>query len=162
MLDSTAKVSDIVTALKNMQGINQKADLKSALVAKGIVVSEKDNMADLISKITNITTGIRYATGVRTILDNSFTISDLAFNPRIVVFFNPESSKGGTLAGFVQKLNYIKFTNGSARGVAADFNTNELNIFAPIGADFINNSVTIYRINGATQIRENVKWFVFE
>ena len=31
MLDSTAKLNDIITELQSLEGINQKADLKSAL-----------------------------------------------------------------------------------------------------------------------------------
>ena len=53
MLDSTAKLSDIITSLQNLEGINQKADLKSALVSKGISALDTDSMADLISKVNN-------------------------------------------------------------------------------------------------------------
>lgn len=52
-MDNTAKLSDIITELQALEGINQKADLKSALVAKGISVSDTDSMADLISKVNS-------------------------------------------------------------------------------------------------------------
>jgi hypothetical protein len=53
-MDSAAKLSDIITELQNLEGINQKADLKSALVAKGISATDTDTMADLISKVNNL------------------------------------------------------------------------------------------------------------
>lgn len=52
-LDNTAKLSDIITSLQEVQGINQKAELKSALVSKGISVADTDNMADMINKINS-------------------------------------------------------------------------------------------------------------
>ncbi|APC79568.1 TPA: hypothetical protein ACXDAZ_004127 [Clostridium botulinum] len=66
MLDNTAKISEIITALENMQGLNQKADLKSALIAKGINASDTDGVANLIAKLNSanlVLNGKRFITG---------------------------------------------------------------------------------------------------
>ncbi|MBN3362093.1 hypothetical protein [Clostridium botulinum] len=66
MLDNTAKISEIITALENMQGLNQKVDLKSALIAKGINASESDGVANLIAKLNSanlVLNGKRFITG---------------------------------------------------------------------------------------------------
>lgn len=52
-LDSTAKISEIITALQDMQGINQREDLKSVLASKGITNLDTDSMATLISKVNS-------------------------------------------------------------------------------------------------------------
>jgi hypothetical protein len=71
-LDNTAKVRDIITSLQNLTGINQKADLKSALIAKGLSISDNDNIADMINKLNNgnlVLNGKRWASG--TVTSNS-------------------------------------------------------------------------------------------
>ncbi|WP_460284972.1 hypothetical protein [Clostridium botulinum] len=92
MLDNTAKISEIITALENMQGLNQKADLKSALIAKGINASESDGVANLIAKLNSanlVLNGKRFATGSRTLTNMSetdiYTITGLSFTPSKVI-----------------------------------------------------------------------------
>lgn len=47
-LDNTAKISDIITSLEGMQGINQKAELASVI---GAPATGEDNIATQITKI---------------------------------------------------------------------------------------------------------------
>ncbi|ABS41527.1 hypothetical protein [Clostridium botulinum] len=66
MLDNTAKIGEIITALENMQGLNQKADLKSALIAKGINALDTDGVANLIAKLNSanlVLNGKKFITG---------------------------------------------------------------------------------------------------
>ncbi|WP_243157529.1 hypothetical protein [Clostridium sporogenes] len=93
MLDNTAKISEIITALENIQGLNQKADLKSALIAKGINALDTDGVANLIAKLNSanlVLNGKRFATGTRTIAETGTTqlvvqIRGLSFTPSKVI-----------------------------------------------------------------------------
>ena len=90
MLDSNAKIKDIINALQDMQGINQKEDFKSALVTKGVNVISTDNIAQLISKLNNsnlVLDGRKTAQGTMNISENNpiISINNLAFKPRIII-----------------------------------------------------------------------------
>lgn len=54
MLDNKAKISDIIASLQESEGINQKAELKSILVDKGITVEDTNDMASIVSKINGL------------------------------------------------------------------------------------------------------------
>lgn len=53
-LDSHAKISDIISSLQEFLGINEKDELKAALLNRGISSSDSDTMFQLIEKIQNI------------------------------------------------------------------------------------------------------------
>lgn len=121
MLDNTAKISEIITALENMQGLNQKADLKSALIAKGINASESDGVANLIAKLNNANLVLNGKRSATTTLSNYTKInvgyttimSNLAFTPNIVIMTNCE---GYVLVFTSENVNVSKITgmiNGS-------------------------------------------------
>ena len=115
MLDNKAKIKDIIASLQESEGINQKAELKSILVDKGITVEDTDNMASIVSKVnelvklsdtcipTNIKKDIningvigtldieslggkKWASGyIDSVNNSSFTIDNLEFSPSLVV-----------------------------------------------------------------------------
>lgn len=94
MLDNTAKLSDIITELQSLEGINQKVDLKSALVAKGINATDTDSMADLISKLNSanlVLNGKREASGTSNLIGTGssnkwqISVSGLSFTPKIII-----------------------------------------------------------------------------
>ncbi|MBV4427193.1 hypothetical protein [Clostridium tyrobutyricum] len=53
MLDNKAKIKDIIASLQESEGINQKAELKSILVDKGITVEDTADMASIVSKVND-------------------------------------------------------------------------------------------------------------
>ncbi|MCR1166709.1 hypothetical protein NE169_15340 [Clostridium botulinum] len=91
MLDNTAKISEIITALENMQGLNQKADLKNALIAKGINALDTDGVANLIAKLNSanlVLNGKRFAYGELSVTINTdriMSITGLSFTPSKVI-----------------------------------------------------------------------------
>lgn len=54
MLDNKAKIKDIIASLQESEGINQKAELKSILVDKGIPVEDTNDMASIVSKVNEL------------------------------------------------------------------------------------------------------------
>lgn len=89
-LGNKAKLNDIITTLQEMQGINQRADLKSALVAKEIDALDTDSVAELISKLNSanlVPDGKRWASGtfITKVGTPTVIVSGLTFKPSIVV-----------------------------------------------------------------------------
>lgn len=71
-MDNTAKLSDIISALQTMEGINQKADLKSVLVNKGVNALDTDDMATLIGYVSNN----MYASNIKSIQSGSVSYTN--------------------------------------------------------------------------------------
>lgn len=117
-LDNTAKISDIITTLQNLEGINQKADLKSALVAKGISVADTASIADMI----NIVNSNLYAHNIKNIQrgksslssgDTLVTISPVDLNKTYLNLPSRESwsmATGVNLVCSIQNTNTLKFS----------------------------------------------------
>lgn len=114
MLDNTAKLSDIITELQNLEGINQKADLKSALVSKGITVADTDSMADLISKLNSanlVLNGKRFASGTGNLTTSSpykTTVAGIGFTPSIIIIKLVHSTQ---IFRFVYATNYTAYNS---------------------------------------------------
>lgn len=51
------KLGDILTQLENITGINEKDELKAALINKKISISDTDNISDMVNKINNAILG---------------------------------------------------------------------------------------------------------
>lgn len=83
MLDNTAKLSDIITELQNLEGINQKADLVSVI---GSPAQSTDTIATLIADIqsnknnlaTNLTNKGQSASGTNTLANLINLVNNLA------------------------------------------------------------------------------------
>jgi hypothetical protein len=73
MLDSSAKLSDIIASLQESEGINQKAELKSNLTAQDVEVLDADDMATLVSKVKDIK---HFKLGITEIVDSSHPTTD--------------------------------------------------------------------------------------
>lgn len=50
-LDNTAKMNDIVSALQEVTGINQKSNLKAALIKKGVTVKDTDSIGTMVDYV---------------------------------------------------------------------------------------------------------------
>ncbi|MHB8034714.1 hypothetical protein CF069_12400 [Clostridium botulinum] len=132
MLDNTAKISEIITALENMQGLNQKADLKSALIAKGINASDTDGVSNLIAKLNSANlvlngkkfiTGKIYVSEVRSYCgkpsDNPSSmnyITDRTFNRQISCPFEV-----GFFAVDLDEFTYNSYSNKIHLNIVKDF-----------------------------------------
>ncbi|APF27012.1 hypothetical protein NPD5_290 [Clostridium sporogenes] len=173
MLGSTAKISEIITALENMQGLNQKADLKSALIAKGINASESDGVANLIAKLNSanlVLNGKRWAAGTYYLKDGEkkFDITNLNFKPNLFLYFSTELYSSSTLLfgigirdkdipmireySYVNSIFCILFNDWSAR---VNKGTQEYKKIE-FGENYIKK---IYTDNETDHC---IKWYVFE
>lgn len=137
MLDSTAKLNDIITALREMEGINQRADLKSALVAKGISVSDTDSMATLVD----------YVNGMSNIK---------SIQRGILVWSDTSITKNITISGIDINKSVARITFNNYSSTTADKGCFAINITSPT-------TVTIKRIIGlALTSNTIISWEVLE
>jgi hypothetical protein len=122
MLDNTAKLSDIITELQNLEGINQKADLKSALISKGISASDTDSMSTLISKVNSSLYGSNIKSIQRGRYENTsalvtidIPVSTIDMSSSIVLL-SVRTSDGrqayGAITGVITSLNNIRLQVG--------------------------------------------------
>lgn len=98
-LDNTAKITDIISTLQSITGINQKADFKSVLTIKGLSILDTDGIADMISKLSSSKmnmTNKRWASGSASI--SAFTVpnnstgsisvsTSLSFTPSTIIIY---------------------------------------------------------------------------
>jgi len=128
MLDSTAKLNDIITELQSLEGINQKADLKSALVAKGVSASDTDSMADLVSKVnsslygSNIKSIQRGSVASDSITSSGLSISissvDLTKSVVMVHFCSRSTDQNDLVRAEITSPTEIKLYIGNSTGYA--------------------------------------------
>lgn len=129
-LDNTASIQDIISTLEELQGINQKADLKSALVDKGINALETDSVAELVTKLSNANLtleGKRWASGETPNNPTSpyiASVRGLDFRPKYIILIVNNLTQSKRL---VYSEPIIQNSNGSYRindyGVQIPINT---------------------------------------
>ena len=112
-LNENAKLSDVISALSDTQGINQKAELASVIgspatasdnvatqitklqtakdtlatniTSKGVTASQTDAVSVLADKVGQIVIGKRWASGTFSSGSTSLVVSNLNFTPSIVI-----------------------------------------------------------------------------
>ncbi|SCG82732.1 hypothetical protein DW1_1159 [Proteiniborus sp. DW1] len=107
------KIKNIVLALQELQTINQKAELRQALINKGVDALESDSVIELINKLNNMELGKKWASGA--MLSSSVPLNfrtptgasrncwyleviGLDFNPSIVIAICENSPEIGIVA----------------------------------------------------------------
>ncbi|QOY37038.1 hypothetical protein AWH56_005175 [Anaerobacillus isosaccharinicus] len=78
-----------------------KTQIATAITDKGVTASGGDTFSQLASKIGQIATGKKWATGsTSNISGNTFTINNISFRPTIVILFNNQwQASGSTVLG---------------------------------------------------------------
>lgn len=180
-LDNTAKISDIITALKDMQGINQKAELASVI---GAPASASDNIVTQITKLQDakdtlaskigventmpvqemadaLVVGKKWASGnILEITGPTYSVTGLEFNPNVVLIFGDGT---GLSSRFGEKYsatgsggNYASFVIQTSSGSAS---------LPYSGSSIIlkNNGFDLTGFSYYTgPVLNNVKWMAFE
>ena len=87
-LDNTAKLSDIISALQNMQGINAKADVVSVVNSKGANVTTANAWFDIVGAINGLSNVKSVQEGSLNFTGSSIdiTINPVDLNKAILVF----------------------------------------------------------------------------
>lgn len=160
--DKSSKVSDMLTALQELTGINQKADLKSALIAKGVSAADTDSMADMISKLNNanlVLNGRRCASGSGSNLtvNTPLTISGLAFKPKTIIVFGKYDTMQSICVYSSNLTTYSVYQNGSCYRTNIN-DTANLAIF-PVTITMNSNGFTLSDFNYG---RDSYNWIAFE
>lgn len=162
-MDNTAKISDIITTLQELEGINQKADLKSALVSKGVDALDTDNMADLISKLNSanlVLNGKKFATSTGTTdSGGNMTVSGLAFRPRYVIIWCTDTSSGqpNRALFFLSDIKELNTDTTLVWGYAAIYNSSAN--FSNISSNGITSDG--FTLNGTGIYSKSMKWIAY-
>ena len=178
-LETNAKLSDVISVMNDMQGINQKAELASVIgspatasdnmatqitklqtakntlatniASKGVVASDSDSLTTLADNVSQIVTGKKYAEGIYyTDGTTTLTVTGLDFRARVIHWYI-----GGTYL-------YQGFYN-------ADINTSWYVKYASAYSDndskYGSSGVTVTDTGFTVDIghySSSVKWFAFE
>lgn len=180
MLNNDAKINDIIAVLQDIQGINQKAELKSVLVEKGINALDTDDMPTLISKLSSLELGKKWASG--TIEKNSvlyytydnyrysyYTNTNLDFSPTILIFkFDVAGGNYSKRATTAYRKNYGSGAQPvfyNCNGNTVNVNVSNVNAISANGKTYFRNdgfSAIMSTDNGYYPITSDVDWIAFE
>ncbi len=122
---TNSKPNEMISALLDLTGINQKAELKTALTTKGLSIADSDGIADMIGKLNGLELGKKWASGSTTHATipigaygtYNYSVSGLTFKPSYIIIHWQKTSYPTTFKTvatfmFNSSTNYFEGGNG--------------------------------------------------
>lgn len=115
--NAVAAINELFTSASN-----GKTAVAAAITGKGVPATGSDTFAQLATKIGQISTGAKYATGTASVSGSSITISGLSFVPKVIVL-TPTSGAG---YGILATNKRAEFSAVKQIGGSSLFNTTSI------------------------------------
>ncbi|MEK4715330.1 hypothetical protein MKX62_21415 [Sporosarcina sp. FSL K6-5500] len=156
-MGNTATLSSFASTL-----VTQRNSVATAINAKGVSASSADTLASLVTKIGQISTGKKSASGTLIKPKDGFVVTGLGFSPEYVIVYSESSTLDQGNAGFISVIvanSSLFWRNNLIFGV----NTLERNNYSYQISPFSSNltGAGYFIISGGYSEYFNLKWVAF-